>query len=223
MRPLRPAGNASPASGAMRGLRSGVLAALCVLLPLVGHVLTRCHAPRWIIVAAVAAVAVPGAMLLTRRRLTDTQVVGALAAAQIASHLAYALPGACQAMTGGAVPSSGLFSLVGHGADASPPAGAVLAGHLVTVVVAARLLGVTERLLWQSRPMLDAVHRLLLFVWPFLGRVHGTGPAAVISEDRTPPRSATPVRRHTGRAPPLSVRVSFAPFRPMPIGGLLLP
>ncbi|MGW1361798.1 hypothetical protein ACWHLZ_03510 [Streptomyces chartreusis] len=223
MRPLRPTGHASPASGAMRGLRSGVLAALCVLLPLVGHVLTRCHAPRWIIVAAVAAVAVPGAMLLTRRRLTDTQVVGALAAAQIASHLAYALPGACQAMTGGAVPSSGLFSLVEHGADASPPPGVVLAGHLVTVVVAARLLGVTERLLWQSRPMLDAVHRLLLFVWPFLGRVHGTGPAAVISEDTTPLRSATPVRRHTGRAPPLSVRVSFAPFRPMPIGGLLLP
>ncbi|MFH8699397.1 hypothetical protein [Streptomyces chartreusis] len=69
MRPLRPTGNASPASGAMRGLRSGVLAALCVLLPLVGHVLTRCHAPRWIIVAAMAAVALPGAMLLTRRRL----------------------------------------------------------------------------------------------------------------------------------------------------------
>ena len=52
MRPLRPTGHASPASGAMRGLRSGVLAALCVLLPLVGHVLTRCHAPRWIIVDA---------------------------------------------------------------------------------------------------------------------------------------------------------------------------
>lgn len=55
MRPLRPTGTASPASGATRGLRSGVPTASCVLLPLVGHVLTRRHAPRWIIVAATAA------------------------------------------------------------------------------------------------------------------------------------------------------------------------
>ncbi|WP_435208987.1 hypothetical protein [Streptomyces sp. bgisy034] len=97
------------------------------------------------------------------------------------------------------------------------------AGHLVAVVSAARLLGPSERLLWQSGPMLDAVHRLRLFVRPLPGRVHGTGPAPAISEDTTPPRSAAPVRRHSGRAPPASVRVSFAPFRPMPIGGLLLP
>lgn len=95
MRPHCPPTAVSPASGVLRGLRAGLLAVLCVLLPLAGHVLAQCHAPRWIIVAAMAAVAVPGAVLLTRRRLTDTPVLTVLAVAQPACHAAYSLPGAC--------------------------------------------------------------------------------------------------------------------------------
>ncbi|MGO4424059.1 hypothetical protein AB4Z54_36550, partial [Streptomyces sp. MCAF7] len=68
--------SASPASGVLRGVRAGVLAVLCVLLPLVGHVLSQGHTPRWAVVAAMALVAVPGAAVLTRWRLTDTQLLG---------------------------------------------------------------------------------------------------------------------------------------------------
>lgn len=57
----------SPASGVLRGLRASVLAVLCVLLPLAGHVLPQCHAPQRIITGGMAAVAVPGAAVLTRR------------------------------------------------------------------------------------------------------------------------------------------------------------
>ncbi|MGV4890280.1 hypothetical protein ACSR0Z_27425 [Streptomyces viridosporus] len=223
MRPLSLTGSASPASGALRGLRAGVLAVLCVLLPLAGHTLSRCHAPRWAVAAAVAVVAVPGAVVLTRRRLTDAQVIGVLLTAQLASHLAYALPGACRAMTGRQGAASGVAAMVEHGAEAGPPAGVLLAGHLIAVVIAARLLGFTEQLLWRSRPLLAVVRRLLLFVWTVLGRVHGTGPRATARVSASPLRSVVLAGRGEGRAPPLRERVSFAPLRPMPIGGLLLP
>ncbi|MDT9698378.1 hypothetical protein [Streptomyces sp. P17] len=222
MRPLRSPAPASPASGVLRGLRAGALAVLCVLLPLAGHALSQCHAPRWIIVAAVAAVAVPGAVVLTRRRLTDSQVVGVLAAAQIAYHVAYSLPGACQAVTGQGAVAGGLPTVVEHGAASGPPAGVLLAGHLVTLVIAARLLGVTERLLWKSRPLLTAVRRLLLFVWPLLGRAHGTAPRATCVESSAPLRSTMLARLREGRAPPghaRAFRAPFALFRPTRIGG----
>ncbi|MET8826493.1 hypothetical protein ABZX40_28200 [Streptomyces sp. NPDC004610] len=209
----RSAGGGSPASGVLRGLRAGVLAAVCVLLPLMGHVLARCHAPGWLIVAAVAGVAVPGALLLTRRRLTDAQVIGALAAAQIAAHSAYALPG-----------GDGSAALLEHGGG--PPSGVLFAGHLVAALLAARLLGLGERLLWQSGPVLAAVHRLLVFVWPRLAPGYGNGPRVVAVEETTPLRSATRVRRPAGRAPPGSWGADLThpiPFRPMPIGGPALP
>ncbi|KUO16224.1 hypothetical protein [Streptomyces dysideae] len=223
MRPLRPTGSASPASGVLRGMRAGVLAVLCVLLPLAGHALTQSHAPRWIIIATVAAVAVPGAAVLTRHRLTDAQVVAVLTAAQVASHVAYALPGACRAVTGEETAPPGLYAVVEHGADAGPPAGVLLAGHLVTVIIAARLLGVGEQLLWRSGPLLAAVRRLLLFLWPLLGRVHGTGPEVSVHVTTAPLRSAVLTRLREGRAPPRRARASLAPLRPMPVGGPLLP
>lgn len=67
-----------------RGLRAGSLAVLCVSLPLAAHLLARCQAPVWAVVAAVAVVAVPAAVVLTRRRLSDNQVVGVLAVSQLA-------------------------------------------------------------------------------------------------------------------------------------------
>ncbi|MCZ0983304.1 hypothetical protein O1L60_41410 [Streptomyces diastatochromogenes] len=93
MRPLHPASPAPPAVGLLRGLRAGALAVLCVLLPLAGHAFSQGHAPRWLVVVAAAVVAVPGAVFVTRRRLTDTQLFGAFAASQLAYHVAYALPG----------------------------------------------------------------------------------------------------------------------------------
>ncbi|MET9759549.1 hypothetical protein ABZ016_10885 [Streptomyces sp. NPDC006372] len=214
MRPFRLTGPASPASGALRGLRAGVLAVLCVLLPLTGHVLSRCHAPRWMVVAAIAAVAVPAAAVLTRRRLTDTQVAGALTAAQITSHLAYTLPGACHA------------AWAEHGPDASPPTGILLAGHLITMLLTARLLGVTEQLLWQAASLPTVVRRLLLLLLlrPLLRCPHGTtGPRVHARENTTPLRSTVPARLPEGRAPPPRERAPFPLLRPLPTGGLLLP
>ncbi|MFF7526643.1 hypothetical protein [Streptomyces pseudovenezuelae] len=219
MRPHRPPTAASPASGLLRGLRAGVLAVLCVLLPLAGHVMAQCHAPRWIIVAAMAAVAVPGAMLLTRRRLTDTQVLTVLAVAQLAYHAAYSLPGTCAAVTGQSGSANGLSSLVEHSTITGPPAGVLLAGHLVMLLLVARLLGLTERLLWQSRSLLTVVRRLLLFLWPLLGAGRGTGPEAEMPRTATPLRSALLVRLNAGRGPPRGGHSPLVLLRPTPIGG----
>ncbi|MCT9138470.1 hypothetical protein [Streptomyces violarus] len=225
MRPHRPRGPASPASGVLRGLRAGVLAVLCVLLPLAGHVLAQCHAPRWIIVAGTAAVAVPGATVLTRRRLTDTQVLAVLAAAQLACHAVYSLPGACAAVAeqGGAV--GGLARLVEHDTVAGPSPGGVSAGQAVTLLLAARLLGLTERLLWQSRTLRAVVRRLLLFLWPLLSGRHGNGPRVAVRASAAPPVSALPVLLNEGRAPPRHGRGPFVLplLRPMPTGGPCLP
>ncbi|MEU9191223.1 hypothetical protein AB0D14_43415 [Streptomyces sp. NPDC048484] len=213
----------SPASGGLRGLRAGVLAVLCVLLPLAGHVLSQGHAPRWIIVATVAAVAVPGAAALTRHRLTDTQLLSVLAVAQFAYHVAYSLPGACAAVTGQGGAFGGSSWLVEHGAVAGPPPGVLLAGHLVTLLLAARLLGITERLLWQSRPLLAAMGRLLLFIWPLFNGRHGSGPRIAFTESAAPLMSALLVRLHEGRAPPRAGHSPFARFRPTPIGAPCMP
>ncbi|ALV33192.1 hypothetical protein [Streptomyces sp. CdTB01] len=223
MRPHHPPAAVSPASGVLRGLRAGLLAVLCVLLPLAGHVLAQCHAPRWIIMAAMAAVAVPGAVLLTRRRLTDTQLLAALAVAQLAYHVAYSLPGACAAATGQRTSVGGLSSLVEHDSVAGPPAGVLVAGHLVMLLLAARLLGLSERLMWQSRSLLTAVRRLLLFLWPLLGAGRGTGPRTVFPESTAPLRSALLVRLNEGRAPPRRGHSPLAHLRPTPIGGPCLP
>ncbi|WP_435282015.1 hypothetical protein [Streptomyces koelreuteriae] len=229
MRPHRPRGLASPASGVLRGLRAGVLAVLCVLLPLAGHVLARCHAPRWIIVAGMAAVAVPGATVLTRRRLTDTQVLAVLAAAQLACHAAYSLPGACAAVAERGGSGGGMSLLVEHHAVNGPSPGAVLAGHAVMLLLAARLLGLTERLLWQSGTLWTVVRSLLLFLWPLLSRRHGNGPRVAVRESAAPPVSALLVRLNEGRAPPRHGHGPSVPplpqplLRPMPVAGPCLP
>ncbi|QOV33417.1 hypothetical protein IM697_24725 [Streptomyces ferrugineus] len=224
MRPLEPPRSAaSPAYGVLRGMRAGVLALLCVLLPLAGHVLSRGHTPRWAVVMAMALVAVPGAAVLTRRRLTDTQLLVALAVAQLAYHAAYALPGACAAVAAQGGRPGGPTWLIEHDAVAGPPPGVLLAGHLVTLLLASRLLGITERLLWQGRPLLAAVRRLLLFVWPLLGRSHGTGPQTTVRENAPRLRSTVLVRLYGGRAPPRGAVSPLALSRPLPIGGPRLP
>ncbi|MFF7309312.1 hypothetical protein [Streptomyces sp. NPDC008137] len=221
MRPHSPRGPASPASGVLRGLRAGVLAVLCVLLPLAGHVLAQCHAPRWIIVAGTAAVAVPGATVLTRRRLTDTQVPVVLAAAQLACHAAYSLPGACAAVAERGDSGGGLSQLIEHDTVAGPSPGVVLAGHAVVLLLAARLLGLTERLLWQSRTLWAAVRHLLLFLWPLLSGRHDNGPRVAVRESAAPPVSALLVRLNEGRAPPRHGRGPSVPPLPMPLPRLM--
>ncbi|AWZ05314.1 MULTISPECIES: hypothetical protein [unclassified Streptomyces] len=188
----------SPARGVVRGLRAGALAALCVLLPLLGHLLSQGHMPRWAVLLGMAAIAAPGAVLLTRHKLSDGQLMAALAGAQLAYHAAYALPGACAAVTGSQDP----VTLVEHVSAAGVPPEVFLAGHLVMLVLAARLFGLTERLLWRGRPALEALRALLMFVWPHLHA--GNGPKAALRDLETSamPPSALVVRLHPGRAPP---------------------
>ncbi|WP_236576969.1 hypothetical protein [Streptomyces sp. MBT55] len=200
MRPLLLPRTASPASGVLRGVRAAVLAVLCVLLPLAGHALTLGHAPQWVVVAMVGLVAVPGAVFLARRKLTDGQLLGVLVAAQVAHQATYALPGMCRAAAG-ADAASDVPAWVEHGATLQLPEGVLLSGHVIALVVAARMLGVTEQMLWRSRPMLDLVLRLLAFVRPLLV-VRGNGPQRGLRTAGTLLKSAVLVRLRSGRAPP---------------------
>ncbi|MCB5163896.1 hypothetical protein LG634_03465 [Streptomyces bambusae] len=222
MSAIAPSRPAAPARGVVRALRAGVLAGLCVLLPFAGHLLAQGHTPRWAVLSGMAAVAVPGAVLLTRARLSDTQVVAALVGAQLAYHAAYALPGACAAA---AAAGTGPAGLVEHASAAGVPPEVFLAGHLVMLVVAARLFGLTERLLWRGRPVLEALGALLLFVWP--RPAAGTGPQVDLRarESVALPPSALVARSNEGRAPPRSGRAPWWAARllltgPAPGGGL---
>lgn len=200
MRPLLLPRTASPASGVLRGVRAAVLAVLCVLLPMAGHALTLGHAPQWALVAMVGLVAVPGAVFLTRRKLTDGQLLGVLIAAQVAHHATYALPGMCRAAAG-ADAASDLPAWVEHGATLQLPEGVLLSGHVIALVVATRVLGLTEQMLWRSRPLLDLVLRLLAFVRPLLV-VRGNGPQRGLRTAGTLLKPAVLVRLRSGRAPP---------------------
>lgn len=215
MRPSQLPRSASPASGVLRGARAAILAVLCVLLPMAGHILTLGHAPQWAVAAMVGFVAVPGAVFLTRRRLTDGQLLGVLVAAQVAHHATYALPGLCRAAAGTDA-GSGIPSWVEHGATLQLPAGVVLSGHAITLVLAARALGATEQMLWRSKPLLAAVLRLLAFVRPLLV-VRGHGPQVRLRTTGTPLKPAVLVRLRSGRAPPRAGAL-LAPSRLMPVG-----
>ncbi|MFK4547190.1 hypothetical protein RKD29_006786 [Streptomyces tendae] len=207
----------------LRGLRASVLAALCVLTPLAGHILVQCHAPQWLIVAGLTAVVGTGAAVLTQKRLTDTQLLAALAVAQLAYHAVYSLPDACTAVTATGDLDNGWAWMVEPEAAGGSPPGAMLAGHLVMVLLTARLLGVTERLLWQSKTLSTVIRRLLSFLWPLLRGHQSNGPENKIPQSSAPLMSALLVRLHEGRAPPLRRKSSLVPLRPMPIGGLSLP
>ncbi|MFE2185500.1 hypothetical protein [Streptomyces sp. NPDC059455] len=202
MRPFCLPRPASPVSGVLRGLRAAVLAVLSALLPVVGHVLTQEHAPRWVIIGTVGAATVFGALGLTRQRLTDSQLLGALAGAQLAYHLAYSVPGVCGGAAGQGDRAAELSELGEHAVVSAPSSGMWLAGHLITILLAARLLGVTERLLWQSEPLRTAALTLLWTVWPLTRAEERPAPDRR-SRDVTPRlKSALVDRLNAGRAPP---------------------
>ncbi|WP_425897997.1 hypothetical protein [Streptomyces globisporus] len=177
-------------------MRAAVLAVLCVLLPMAGHALTLGHAPQWVVVAMVGLVAVPGA-------------------AQVAHHATYALPGMCRAAAG-ADAASDVPAWVEHGATLQLPEGVLLSGHVIALVVAARMLGLTEQMLWRSRPMLDLMLRLLAFVRPLLV-VRGNGPQRGLRTAGTLLKSAVLVRLRSGRAPPRAGGL-LVRSRPVPVG-----
>ncbi|MYS10966.1 hypothetical protein GTW71_32065, partial [Streptomyces sp. SID6041] len=148
---------ASASPGAVRGVWTAVAAAVCVVLPAAGHLLVQGHVPRWAVLSVLLGGAGMAALVLPRRRLSDTQLLAALAGAQSAYQAAYAVPGACAAM--GA--PDGLPASLGHATSAGVPPEAFAVGHAVTLVLAVRLLGVVERFRWQTPPVLDALVAVL--------------------------------------------------------------
>lgn len=215
---------AFPVGGTLRGVRAGALAVLCVLLPLACHALSQGHAPGWMLPATMACLGVPAAVCLTGSRLSDSQVLAALAAAQLSYHVAYFLPGACAAV----IDPAGLGGLFEHVPVEGPPPEVLVGGQLVTLLIAARLLGVTERLVWHSEPVLVTLRRLLKFVWPSRHSAHDPRPDSRSREDDGPPASTVMTRLNAGRAPPRCRSGSFAPglyslTGPMPVGGPRMP
>ncbi|MGA5215276.1 hypothetical protein ACPCAE_04245 [Streptomyces cinereoruber] len=179
---------------------------MCVLLPLVGHLLAQGHMPRWVIPAGLVGGAGAGVLVSSRRRLSDTQLLAALVGAQLAYQVAYAVPGVC-AVVGvpGGIPSS-----PGHTTVSGAPPEVFLLGHLIMLVLTARMLGVFDRLLWHTQPVLTAVEALLRFIRPF-HMPPGTGPqpALGLSRDGALPPSVLLVRLNAGRAPPCDRRGLF--------------
>ncbi|MFK0011686.1 hypothetical protein [Streptomyces sp. NPDC091027] len=209
MHALRILPGPEPRTGVLPALRAAVLAALCVLLPLGGHALLREHTPGTAALVALAVVALPVCRALARRRLTDTQALAAFLAAQTVYHVCYVLPGACTAFTG-AAPQ-------GH----SP---VLLGGHAVTLLLAARLVGAPQSLLWHGRPLAEHARRLLGALLPLLtaATAGGHGPEAVPATGASPLPPSAPVPPRPGRAPPVPAPLTRYPSRPPAVTGLRL-
>ncbi|MFE6225022.1 hypothetical protein [Streptomyces sp. NPDC057854] len=164
-----------------------------------GHLLTQGHLPRWALLSALVGGPAAGACLLSRRRLTDPQLLAALVGAQLAYQAAYAVPGVC-ALAG--LPGGDTTATAGHAATVGAPPEAFLAGHLITLVLAVRLLGVAQRLRRHTEPVLAVVAALLGFLWPLLtDRSTGPAPARRPADVRLPHSALVP-QPVTGRAPP---------------------
>ncbi|MET9953657.1 hypothetical protein ABZ135_19170 [Streptomyces sp. NPDC006339] len=209
-----------PWAGALRAVRAGVLAVLCVLLPVGGHALLQGHTPRLLVLVVEAALAVPLYLVLTRRRLADTQLLAAFAGAQAAYHVCYVVPGACAALTDR--PSGGHLAGLTEHAAAGPGPPVLLGGHAVTLLLAARLLGTTESLLLHARPLTESAQRILHALLPLLTAIPaGHGPLRTPATEVAPLRPTALAYPCPGRAPPTPV-VLPNPFRPPAVTGFRL-
>ncbi|MFI8368206.1 hypothetical protein [Streptomyces sp. NPDC085466] len=182
---------------------AAAVAGATVLLPLAFHLLTRGHLAPWALLAAPLAGPATSTYALSRRRLTDPQLLAALAGAQLAHQLAYAVPGVCALVR---LPGGGADAAAGHVTAVGVPPEAFFAGHLITFVLAVRLLGVPERLRGHTASVRAGVAAVLNLLRP-LRIVTGTAPAA----ERRPagprlPHSALVPRPVSGRAPPRAPR-----------------
>ncbi|MEV6358387.1 hypothetical protein [Streptomyces hydrogenans] len=211
---------AVPWAGGLRAVRAGVLAVLCVLLPVGGHTLLQGHTPRLLVLAVVGALAVSLCLVLTRRRLSDTQLLAAFLGAQAAYHVCYVIPGACATLTD-APGGEHLAGLTEH-ATAGPGPSVLLGGHAVTLLLAARLLGTTESLAARARPLAESAQRILHALLPLLRVVPAThGPLRRPATDAAPLRPAALACPCPGRAPPAPALLPN-PFRPTAVTGFRL-
>nr|BEK71457.1 hypothetical protein KPHV_86840 [Kitasatospora purpeofusca] len=189
---------AHPASGTGRGLRASALAALCVLLPVAGHLLSRGHLLSWGVLAVFAGAAFAGSALLTRRRLSDAQLLAALATAQLVYHGVYDLPGLCRSsgLAGGHLPG-----LVGQWASGAPAWAAPVA-HLVALLLAARFLGTGEVVLWGTHVLAARAREWCSISPPATDLVPAPAPRVRLHATGNTLRSCLHRTSISGRAPP---------------------
>ncbi|MEU8760019.1 hypothetical protein [Streptomyces sp. NPDC048659] len=219
---LRTPYGAQPWAGALRAVRAGVPAVLCVLLPVGGHALLQGHTARPLALALVTALALSLGLVLTRRRLTDTQLLAAFVGAQAAYHLCYVVPEACAGLTDARAGGGHLTGLAEH-ATAGPGPSVLLCGHAVTLLLAARLLGTTESLLLRARPVAGSAQRIVYALLPLLGCVPPAhGPVLRPAGDVAPLRPVALAYPCPGRAPPGTAPLPTLPFRPRAVTGLRL-
>ncbi|MFI0820198.1 hypothetical protein ACH4TX_34530 [Streptomyces sp. NPDC021098] len=182
------------------GGRAAVLGALTVLLPLLGQ--AGGASPWGSVLACCGSAAFLGLLLCVRDVRSPERVLAALGGAQAAFHLTFTLPGLYPAAPG-------------H------PSWEVPAGHAVTVVLAVRLLGVTDAVLRPLRTLATAARQRLSLRLPGpvravrrLPSVPLVAPGRTTVAFRAPPcrgERAPPYRRVIPRVP--------LPLRPVPGGG----
>ncbi|WP_165956130.1 hypothetical protein [Streptomyces hainanensis] len=178
-------------------LRAAVLAAACVLMPLLGEVTFGGHAPSGGALWWFTALACGAALLITRRTLGPRQAVAALAGAQVAFHAAYTLPGACAAAV-----SPEATAWFEHGGGGGYRAWEALAGHAVVVVIAGRLLGVPEALARPLVTLLDAARQRLALPPAVAPGPVPELPALFASRRGWAPKGFRVPSRRADRAPP---------------------
>lgn len=179
-----------------------LLAALTVLLPLLGRCVRAATFPAAAAMGCGASATLLGFLLTARLSPAPERALVALGGAQAAFHLGYTLPAA-------------------YGAGAGHPSWEVTAGHAVTVALAARLLGVAEVTLRPLRTLAAAARQRLALRLPGPVRALGRLPLVPVGD---PGRTAVAFRappRRGERAPPHRRVIPRVPLslRPVPGGG----
>ncbi|MBL1111399.1 hypothetical protein JK364_03080 [Streptomyces sp. 110] len=199
--------------------QAAFLAAAIVLLPLLGQAILAGRLPAGAAVVCCVSAAFLGSLLCARRSLAPQQVLAGLGGAQVALHLGYTLPGVCAAA--GSRAGAGWLE---YTAASGHPSWEMPVGHAVTVVTAARLLGVMDAVLRPLRTLATAARQRLALRLPGpmaavrrLPLVPAGDPGRTAVAFRAPPRRgerAPPSRRVIPRVP--------SPIRPVPGGGIRL-
>ena len=160
-------GMPAPATGPLRLVRAGVVAAVTVALAALAHVLAGGSLPPFVVLVTLTAVALAAAALVTARRLAPAGALALLGVGQLAVHSSFSLF-TSMACTPGAAGSPGSAALLGHehhpgmvmplqaacsavDTGVAQPllgASAMLVLHVVATVVAALVIVGADRALW---------------------------------------------------------------------------
>ncbi|NUU19291.1 hypothetical protein HP550_18735 [Cellulomonas humilata] len=154
----------APATGPLRLVRAGVVAAVTVALASLAHVLAGGALPPTVVLVTLTAVTLAAAVVLTARRVGTVGALALLGVGQLAIHSSFSLF-TTMACVPGPDGQAALFGHVHHAGMAMEPlaacsaveqtlappllgASAVLVLHVAAAVVAALVLAGADRALW---------------------------------------------------------------------------